>query len=185
MAFPYQIKQVFKLTQPEYRIETLPLSLDSMLSKAISDKGYETKDNWYVGKQALFNVPFRFNIELQKVADGFHIIYHLQLNNLVNGTLILSLIIGLLARMQFSYFMMFVAIVSMAFYTLSVLIMSGGINSMLKGLFKAYSVEELAMNYDAENQCPACGHVLEPQQTDCPECGLRVKQNRFTKPLQL
>jgi rubredoxin len=200
MPFPYSQNLKVELSSKAYKIHLLPENVHAVLLKSIENKGVDYKDTWFISRNSLFSIPFKFQVESLINEDRLLITFKLHLHNLVNGVLVINLLTAFFSKFQFETYLWFVFLASVLFYALSWLIITAGIKSMTKKLFEAYAYEEHEANevkQDSEASinftyinpdkmiCPACQAEVQKEDLFCPSCGIRLKQNAFTKPLDL
>lgn len=190
MAFPYTFSKTMTFEDQDYWIQDIPENFHQLLIGAFQNKGYEYEDKCFSSNQSLFSIPFKFGLKTELSPGKLQIKYRLTLQNLVNGMLVILLLSAFFSRFEFQTFLWFSFLISAAFYQLSLIIIRTGIKKEIKGILKAYKrvkAESDIENWVRENgrDCPACGTRLSNSSLFCDHCGLKVRQNAYTKPLNL
>jgi len=190
MSFPYKLVKKLDFDKADYWIEDLPENFHQLFEDAIKNTGYEYEEGAFVSNNSLFSIPFRFTFETQISETKLTVKYHLYLQNLVNGIIVILLLSAFISRFEFGTFLWFSFAISVAFYQLSLLIINSGIKTKVFKLLSAYKKvkEESDIEYwvrENDRNCPACGTKLDNNTLFCPDCGLKIRQNAYSKPLNI
>lgn len=190
MAFPYTFSQTMTFENQDFWIQDLPENFQQLLLSAFQNKGYVLEKDCFSSTQSLFSIPFKFGLKTELSKDTLKVKYRLMLQNLVNGMLVILILSAFFSRLEFQNFLWFSFLISAAFYQLSLIIIKTGIKKEIASILKAYKrvkEESDIENWVRENgrDCPACGTRLSNSSLFCDHCGLKVRQNAYTKPLNL
>lgn len=165
----------------------MPLPIDEQLKKAIRQKGLKQEDDGqFVSNHSLFSIPFRFKIETIISIDKIDIKYTLQLSNQINAVIAMLVLGMFLTKLSFGFYLWVTMFLAVGFYGLSFLIINNSVKQMLLQLFEVFKYQQdLQQGKDFPNNfCPACGFPVDDKDLLCPSCGLRLKSNPYTKPLE-
>lgn len=190
MSFPYSISKKIIFESTDYWIKDMPDNFHEVFLNALKYSDYKYEEGAFYSNHSLFSIPFKFNVESQITESKLIIKYHLHLQNLINGIIVMLLLSAFLSRFEFGTFLWVSFVLSVVFYQLSLLIINTGIKKRIKELLQAYrkvKTESDIESWVKENnkECPACGTTLEDNSLYCEECGLKVRQNAYTKPLNI
>ncbi len=147
----------------------------------------------FVAQQAFINFSYPVEIKVEK-DEIIYIHYQIHLMQLIKITLALVVFIAFFSSFGFSGFLWFSFIFSIAFYFVNLIFADSYIQKIIKKspFYQAFdpfereglSDEQIAWLHD-KSRCPACGEEISDWDLFCPECGLRLKQNNFTVPLDV
>ncbi len=190
MSFPYSLSKKLDFSQSDYWIDDLPPNINQLLIEALKNKDFKFEDDLFLSSHSLFSIPFRFDIESVKEATFLRIKYNLHLQNLVNGIIVILLLSAFFSKFEFGTFLWSSFLLGVAFYQLSLWIINTGIKKQLHQILSAYKKvkDESDIEYwvkENNRNCPACGAILNNQTLFCPDCGLKIRQNAYSKPLTL
>lgn len=190
MSFPYTLTKKIEFKKEDFWIDDMPENFHQLFVGALKNVGYQSEDNSFLCTHSLFSIPFKFDVESEINESGLIIKYQLHLQNLVNGIIVILLLSAFISKFEFGTFLWFSFFISVAFYQLSLLIINTGIRKQINKILNPYKKvkEESDIEYwvkENDRNCPACGEKLDNQALFCKECGLKVRQNAYSKPLNL
>ena len=190
MSFPYTLSKKLDFRNSDYWIDDLPSNFNQLFIEALKSKDYTFEDDFFSSRHSLFSIPFKFEIDSTKEDDFLRIKYNLHLQNLVNGIIVIILLSAFFSRFEFGTFLWSSFLLGLAFYQLSLWIINTGIKKQLYQILSAYKKvkDESDIEYwvtENNRNCPACGAILNNQTLFCPDCGLKIRQNAYSKPLTL
>lgn len=190
MAFPFTYSKSLKFNSNDYWIEEIPENFHKLVQNTIQNNGYAVEEGWFKSTRSLFNIPFKFKIETSLNDPILTVKYQLQLQNFVNGILVFILLTAFFSNFEFAHFLWFGFVISVAFFQLSLLIINTGMKKMISHILRAYRKvknESDIESWVVENNqnCPACGEPLDNRNFFCDNCGLKVRQNPYSKPLNV
>jgi len=132
---------------------------------------------------------YRYPIEWETAPHNISVTIHF--TPVINTILIFFLLTALLSTISFVSFLVTAFSLSIAFYFVTYLIITRQIKEevyfalgITSSREEQFSEEQKEWLNDA-SRCPACGEHINDTHLFCPSCGLRLKQNRFTKPLEI
>ncbi len=189
MSFPYSLKKNINFSQSDYWLDDLPNNFHQLFIESLK-KRYNYQEGYFQSTHSFFNVSFKFEIQTNLKSNLLKITYHLHLQNLINVIIALLLLSAFLSNFSFGVFLWASFIISIGFYQISLLIINTGIRKQVYQILAAYKKvkEESDIEYwvkENDRNCPACGEKLDNQTLFCKECGLKIRQNAYSKPLNL
>lgn len=143
--------------------------------------------------KAFINFHYEVDLSIQK-DENIKIQYEIHIVNLIKITIALIIFIAFFSRFGFSGFLWFSIIFSAVFYFVNLLFADTYIQTLIKKspFYQSFDpfeqedfTEEQIRWLKDKNACPACGAKITDWDLYCPECGLRLKQNNFTVPLDV
>ena len=190
MSFPYTLSKQIEFNKSEYWIDDLPPDFQQLFEGAIKNMGYKREEGSFVSSHSLFSIPFRFDFTSEFSENKLIISYKLHLQNLVNGIIVILLLSAFISKFEFGTFLWFSFAISVAFYQLSLLIIHSGIRKQIYKILAAYKKVKNESDIETwvkenEKDCPACGARLGNTSLFCDECGLKIRQNSYSTPLNL
>ena len=140
-------------------------------------------------------VNFKYKVDLHiKKEDLIIVEYEIHLMQLIKITLALVVFIAVFSSFGMSGFLWFSFIFSAIFFFVNILFADSHLQKIIKSapLFVSLNpIEEEGFNEEQKkwltdaNRCPACGEEINIYDVNCPECGLKLKQNKYTIPLDV
>jgi ribosomal protein L37AE/L43A len=190
MSFPYTLHKKIVFSESDYWIKDLPDNFHQLFEATLRNMDYKYEENSFQSSHSLFSIPFRFNVESEIEEKKLTVKYQLHLQNLVNAIIVILLLSTFISKFEFGTFLWFSFFISVAFYQLSLLIINNGIKKKIYQILSAYKKvkEESDIEYwvrENDRNCPACGEKLDNQTLFCEGCGLKIRQNAYSKPLNL
>ncbi len=160
MAFPYSKKVTFE-AEDKIWSDRLKLLTDKFEGKGLAGLEYEWKVVRYTEKQLVVEISSKSAVTVIIVA---------------------ALAGAIIPGLDIKFFLLYAAIVSLLLYFLLFSIFSAEVfRSLTRYLTGDTTTSPVRSN--CSDCCPACGAPITPDDVFCPSCGLRVKQNKFTTPL--
>jgi hypothetical protein len=176
MAFPYSYKFTYK------HDKTLSIKGDDVIK--VIDRFLPAKKNEsgeLVFESGLFGMQYSVTIANTKdVAVTFII----KSKSVVNTILILLLLGAFIPKIGVEGFFIYALVVFVLIYFLFFSIFSSELSTKIEKVLSNFEIDEIK-DCDRGDCCPACGYKLGENDLFCPNCGLRVKQNLFTKDLNI
>jgi len=190
MAFFYTVTKEITFDKTDYWIKDLPTDFNRLFKNALRNIGYTYEDNTFLSSHSLFNIPFRFDVDIELNSQVLLIKYRLYLQNLMNVIIAILLVLAFISKFEFGTFLWVSFVIGIVFYQLSLLIINTGIKKQFNRILSAYKKvkEESDIEYwvkENDRNCPACGALLDNQTLFCKECGLKIRQNAYSKPLNI
>jgi len=193
MALPYSYYFIFPPKDKHIRFrskETIKSLLHSYFLSLTKDKNH---DNEFKIPSPFIGILFRFQFDILS-ENPLKIGITVFLQNLINISLIFTMIAALFSTFNFVEYFLFSLIIISLFFWLNIIIFirylkKQIINSLSiqpffeKNLGSEENLAEQDLWINDPGRCPACGTAITEKDLFCPECELRLKQNRFTKKL--
>ncbi len=193
MAFPYSISKKFIFLDEKYQGLTKAYLRKAIIS-VFSDDEFEKEENnviRYKSKQSLISFNYYYDIVFDK-NEGTNIKFIINLASLLQITVVLLVMIALLSKFAFKDYLIFSGIFLVIFYFVNLVFIQSRISRKVNKALNmlGYNIEsdfspEQKQWIADETKCPACGGDIYENDIMCKSCGLKIKQNRFTKPLNI
>jgi len=140
-------------------------------------------------------VNFKYKVDLHIKKDELITIgYEIHLIQLIKITLAIVVFIAFFSGFGMSGFLWFSFIFASVFFFVNILFADTHVQKIIKStpLYlhlnppteDGYTEEQKKWLADT-NRCPACGEEINIYDVNCPECGLKLKQNQYTIPLDV
>lgn len=190
MSFPYTNTKKRVYRKSEFWIEDMPDNFNDLFIEALKSLGYNYSKGLFSSSNSLFSIPFKFNVNTSFEDGNLTIKYQLHLYNLINGIIVILLLSAFISKFEFGTFLLFSFVVSILFYQFSLLIINTGISKKFNEILLVYkkikdeSDIETWVN-ETDKDCPACGEKLGNDSLFCESCGLKIRQNAYTVPLNI
>ena len=193
MSFPYSITKKFKLSDKKYQGLTKAYIRKAIITVFADDEFEKEEENIirYKSKNSLINFNYHYDIVFDK-AENPNIKFIINLVNLLQITVGLLVMIALLSKFGFRNYLIFSGIFILVFYFVNLAFIQSRISRKVNKALNMlgydneidFSPEQKQWLID-ETKCPACGENITENDIVCKSCGLKIKQNRFSKPLNL
>jgi len=193
MSFPYSIAKKFSFSDEKYQGLTKPYLRKAIIT-VFADDEFEKEENntiRYKSKHSLVNFNYHYDIVFDE-GEGTNLKFIINLVNLLQITVILLVMIALLSKFGFRNYLIFSGIFLVVFYFINLVFIQSRISRKVNKALNmlGYDIEsdftpEQKQWLADETKCPACGGDIYENDIVCKSCGLKIKQNRFTKPLNL
>ncbi len=195
MSFPYSYKN--KIIVPDTENVDITDAINA-LAGYIYNSGFEDFDIQaekihFRSNNAFINFHYEVDLFIEK-DENINILYEIHIVQLIKITIALVVFIAFFSSFGFSGFLWFSIIFSAVFYFVNLLFADTHIQKIIKKspFYQAFDpleredfTEEQIRWLQDKNCCPACGAEITDWDLHCPECGLRLKQNNFTVPLDV
>ncbi|MBN1250518.1 MAG: zinc ribbon domain-containing protein [Bacteroidales bacterium] len=195
MPFPYSYKSSFEIENTEsYDLDfVISDSVNHLKNKDISAIEFQNSNISFISNNALFKFNYHVNFVFDK-KENIIIEYEIKLEQLIISTIIIILIIAFFSSLAMSGFLWFSFIVSVIFYAANLIFIDSYIHKIIKSLpiyknanpfvDEKLSDEQLDWIKD-ENKCSGCGEIVTKYDNICPECGLKISNEKFAIPLDV
>ncbi len=197
MPFPYSIKKKTDIKKPEVgRVNFGKELIKEILHKIFSDKGitdYHSEKNKikFKTKQSLVGFEYDLKLEISEKNNVISVEYEFFLDKLLQITSVLVIFIALFSYFNVSTFLIFSGIFAVIFYGINIIFINSYIKNNIEKIYGNKNEFEQDEELDRKqkewlkdvNNCPACGERVTEIDLFCPDCGLKVKQNRYSIPL--
>jgi len=193
MSFPYSINKKFQFPAEDYPNLSKAYLRKALIAVFADEEFIKEEENTitYKSKNSLINFSYNFDIVFDKgESTSFKIIINLVV--LLQITVLLLVMTALLSKFEFKHYLMFSGIFVVVFYFANLAFIQSRISKKVNKALNmlGYDIEsdftpEQKQWLADETKCPACGGDITENDIVCKSCGLKIKQNRFTKPLNL
>ena len=193
MALPYNFEKKYTFLQEDYPQINANYLRTAIYNVFAADKYIEETNEkiTFSSNNTLINFRFLFDIFIEHTGE-LKLRIVINLVDLLKITLFLLVFIALFSKFAFHNYLLFAGIFILVFYFANVIFISSYINRKVdKALaMMGYNQEEVFKPEQQEwlqnpNKCSACGCQITENHIICPSCGLKIKQNPYTKPLDL
>ena len=200
MSFPYTYKNNISYTGEVNidRPKTVSEIRNNIYGKIIADRGEILKsDNnslQFSTKNSFFNLEYKIQVSIKSINNNHSVNYEIEMEKITRIILFGVIFLAFFSFISVTKFLIFAGLFVILFYSVNLFF----INSYVS---KIIDVSLGNSNYDFEgsetlsdeqvkwqndpNRCPACGSEITNFDLHCPECGLKVKQNKFSVPLDI
>lgn len=200
MAFPYTYKNKIELLDTKVKGNKLNTStIIKLVANEIvlsNPEVFSVEDNYiqYSIKSNILKYNYKINLFVEKAGNDHNVIFEIDLEKVLRIIITGVILIAFFSFLSVKYFLISAGIFSILFYILNVLIISTSVENIIKRAignnnysFNDSEVISKEQEYwiKNENLCPACGEFITNIDLNCPECGLRIKKNKYTIPLDL
>lgn len=173
--------------------------IQNLITKAILKKN---PINFEINKQNLFftfkapalNFKYSTELSINFTKGNLNIDYEVNFENLIRIILIVIILTAFFSFLSVNYFLIASGLISVLFFIIGFLTVDHFLEKTIKQSIEAivydknivekFSEEQLSWIND-ENKCSACGEHLTEFDLYCPECGIKLKRNRHTIPLDV
>ena len=193
MSFPYSINKKYNFPNEDYPNLSKAYLRKAIITVFAEDEFEKEIDNkiTYKSNQSLVNFSYHYDIVFEE-NEGTNLKFIINLVNLLQITVLLLVMIALLSKFGFRNYLIFSGIFLFIFYFANLVFIQSRINRKVTkalnmlGYSKDMDISPEQKQWLADpTKCPACGENITENDIVCKSCGLKIKQNRFTKPLDL
>ncbi len=198
MSYPYEISGTIDILSDTINEQKVSESLLlRVLTQNFSDKpDFNVQQNkvTYTETDTLFKIPYGIQIFVTKKGSDYTLNYSIEYDKLIKITLALTILSAFLSFYSVTTFLITAAIFSVMFYIGNSFFIQSSFERRLNGIVGNTEVEfenggivtaELKKRLNNPNLCPACGADIHTYDLECSECGLRLRQNRYSRPLDI
>ncbi len=175
--------------QKQVLIDLLSQSLQH--EDGISEIKTEDRILQFKSKKSLLNFSYQVKNEIN-ITDKLSFNSTVNLVELIKISVALIVIIPFLSKFNINTFFVFSSIFILIFYFANlVFILSSTKQTLEKALVRLNILQTEDMSVEQQDwlnnphKCSACGYNISEFDLSCPDCGIKLKQNRFTKPLDI
>ncbi len=138
MGFPYSIRNNIILSAEDYELTEIPPNAEEILRRTLINRGYVYENGLFLGRNALFSIPYKFDVQVEETKEGLSIKYNIIFQEFVNGLLIINLLIAFFSKFKFEFFLWFVLLVDVILYLLNFIIVKNGLTATILKMFSEY-----------------------------------------------
>jgi len=195
MSLPYSYKNKIEIPESEDVdvVYAVDLYTDYIRSKGFSEFKQEEGFIHFTSDYSLVNFKYPVQIEIKK-AELITVEYEIHLMQLIKITIALIIFIALFSSFGMSGFLWFSFIFSTIFFLVNLMFADSHIQKVIKSSYLYLSLnspegegftEEQKEWMSDKNRCSACGEEITIYDLNCPDCGLKLKQSKYTIPLDV
>ncbi len=195
MPLPYSYKS--KIIVPDTENVEINDALNALAGYIhnldFDDFDFDAEKIHFRTNNAFINFHYEVDLFIEK-DELINIGYEIHIMQLIKITLALVIFIAFFSSFGFTGFLWFSFLFSAVFYFVNLLFADTHVQKIIKQspFYQAFDPLEKEGFTDEQiqwlldkNRCPACGAEVSDWDIHCPECGLRLKQNNFTVPLDV
>lgn len=195
MSLPYSYKN--KIEIPESEEVDIAYAISSYANHIKNMEFAEFKQEkgiiHFLSDHSLIN--FKYPVEFQIKKDELITVeYEIHLMQLIKITIALIVFIAFFSSFGMTGFLWFSFVFSVVFFLVNLMFADSHIQKIIKSSYmylslnppeeEGYTDEQKKWLKD-KNRCPACGEEITIYDLNCPECGLKLKQSKYTIPLDV
>lgn len=193
MALPYNFEKKYTFSNEEYPQINSNYLRTAIFNVFAKDKFIEEIEEkiTFSSNNSLINFRYIFDIYIEKTEE-LKLKFIINLVGLLKITLFLLVFTALFSKFAFQNYLLFAGALILIFYVANIVFISSYINRNVEKVLSimGYNKEEMFNSdqqewYQNPNKCSACGTNINENHLVCPSCGLKIKQNPYTKPLDL
>jgi len=191
LGFPYTYSDKINFSDNRFNLNDLKnLITKELLRKHHFLPSENNKSELLKANSPFLKIPFSLEFKMY----SSEIKYKVHLDQLIKIILIVIIFSALFSYTSLSFFFWFASLFSVLFYFLNILIINSYVQSSFTKILENNNLfiseketlsEEQKIWLNDKNRCPACGFFLSDIDLICPECGLHLKRNRHTIPLNI
>jgi hypothetical protein len=195
MSLPYSYTSTFHF--PEFEDFEKQLIIDNIKLQKPKNESLKKisieKNRIEFVYHSLFGIEYP--VEISLIEDPLKKIeYDIKLNMLILVCIVLVVFIAFFSSFGFNGFLWFSSIFTMIFYALNIFIIDKHVQNLLKLALNMHDSESLNEEILTKEQsdwikdnskCPACGEDITEYDKNCPECGLKLRENALQKPFDI
>lgn len=198
MAFPFTFNRNIKIidskeSKSKGNIIIASLAQEFAVQKARNVE-YDDETLKFVTRNSFLGIEYEVKVKLNNILNNYSIDYTIGLDKLIKITLLIIIFAAFFSFLSLSGFLVFILFFTFAFYSFNVFFINSYVEKTIVKVcgLPAYNFEgsEYLTNEQQEwiknpKKCPACGAEISDLDLDCPECGLLIRKNRFSVPLDI
>jgi len=146
----------------------------------------------FVSSVPVLNFDYSTDIIFKKENEDIKITYEVNLEKLITIVLVTVILTAFFSFVSIKYFLILAGILTVSIYGIFYLIIDNFIQNIIKESIEniienqdeaeKYSDEQMLWIND-NKRCSACGNYLSDFDLNCSECGIKLKRNKYTIPL--
>ncbi len=195
MGLPYSYKSKFYFnTAKTFDSEFILTLLLSVLSNDNNFKDLKAQNNtlFFKSRKSLLNFFYNVELDINVKKNKIIIDYKINLLEVIIISIFLFVFIPFFSKLSLNGFFIFSVIIILIFYLANVIFMSHQLYQYInKSLIVNKIIDDIKISTEQQNwinnpdKCPACGCDINKDTLYCPDCGLKISQNPYTRPLNL
>jgi len=195
MSLPYSYKNIIEI--PESEEVDIDYAINSY-AEHIRNIGFDNLKLekgviHFISDYSLINFKYPVDLIIKK-QELITVEYEIHLMQLIKITIALIVFIAFFSSFGMTGFLWFSFVFSVVFFLVNLMFADSHIQKIIKSSYlylslnppeeDGYTDEQKKWMKD-KNRCPACGEEITIYDMHCPDCGLKLKQNRHTIPLDV
>ncbi len=195
MAFPYTYKLKFVFDNDAHLATHHVFESIIYAFQDVHSQEYLIKPNSIAFTEKMTLLPIKYNtvIRVISVADKIRIEAEVKLMELITLILLLTIIVAFFAKLSVDNLFIFSFLFAISFYTGTIFFIQDYLSkrirqsSFYQSLYPDQENIQIQQQQwmDDPNKCSACGCDTDSDDVVCPECGLQLKANRHSKPMDV
>ncbi len=197
MGFPYSYSKTLNFSTEEFKTKEINKNeINSLIYKTLKKRKafkIETNKNIisFILKAPVLRFEYLTDIKITKANNQLDINYSVNFEKLLRIILILIILIAFFSFVSIKYFLIISGLISILFYGIMFLSIDNLIENIIKESLdeilvpvnsaEKFTEEQLSWIND-KNRCSACGEILFEYNLHCPECGIKLKRNKYSIP---
>ncbi len=198
MSFPYIYAGHLDIIGRE--INDKPVSKDlvnSILSDFVKDKesNPEKQDSTgfhYIETNTLFKIPYGISLYAVNDESDYQIQYEIEADRLLKIIPAVVVAMAFISFFSINTYLISAAVFVIVFYVVNIFFVSADLLKKLNVAVGNTAYDFGGSEYLSKSQkqwmddpylCSACGYPVTDIDLHCPDCGLKLKQNRYSMPL--
>jgi len=197
MAFPFSHKNKISLITEDELDENKFNNIIYILTQEFNK--YNAKDLKsdknsieFISKNSLLGIEYPVKINYSNIKNNYEITYEIDLDKLIKVTLLLIIFAAFFSFLSVSGFLIFTSIFTITFFAVNLFFINSFIERVIikvsgSSNFNFEGSEVMGKKQEEwfrnPLKCSACGTTISDLDLDCPECGLKIRNNRYTVPL--
>ena len=195
MSLPYSYKSKVEIPESEELdvVHASDLCEDYLRTKDLEEFRKEKGIIYFTSDHSLVNFKYPVEIKIEK-NELITIDYEIHLMQLIKITIALIVFIAFFSSFGMSGFLWFSFIFSVVFFVINLMFADSYVQKLIKSSHLYLSLNPLAEDgfsdeqkewINDKNRCSACGTEINEYDVNCPDCGLKLKQSKYTIPLDV
>jgi len=195
MSLPYSYKSKVEIPESEELdvVYASDLYEDYLRNKGLEEFRKEKGIIHFTSDHSLVNFKYPVEIKVEK-NELITIEYEIHLMQLIKITIALIVFIAFFSSFGMSGFLWFSFIFSVVFFVVNLMFADSYVQKIIRSSYLYLSLnpteeegftDEQKMWMSDKNRCSACGEEITIYDLNCPDCGLKLKQSKYTIPLDV
>lgn len=196
MAFPFTYKKKIELffdnDFEKNKVDILYEITKKFAAKKAKIIKRDKENMSLTSKNSLFSIEYPIDIFFGDIPDNYFIEYTIDLDRLIKITFLIVIFLAFFSFLSVSGFLIYSVIFIIAFYIANLFFINSFVERIIYKITgeNAYDFTDSETLSKQQNEwinnpkkCSGCGYILDDLVLDCPECGLKIRKNRYSVPL--
>jgi len=195
MSLPYSYKSKVEIPESEEFdvVHASDLCEDYLRNKGLEKFRKEKGIIHFISDHSLVNFKYPVEIKVEK-NELIVVEYEIHLMQLIKITIVLIVFIAFFSSFGMSGFLWFSFIFSVVFFVVNLMFADSSVQKLIKSSNLYLSLkpsdsegftDEQKTWINDKNRCSACGEEINVYDVNCPDCGLKLQQSKYTIPLDV